>query len=302
MANFLEKASKKFKGERTLSTIIIIIFMVAFWVFTYTSLRWVFTAMTALIASLATYELIKSVKSENKALYAVSMLYSALEVFLLSYKVNIKWNVALTAYVLLVLILMIVMHEKTKYTDVAVALVGSVVYSYSFACFILIRDYYMINSSFTKQDCYFLFLMAFASSWLTDAGAFLVGRKFGKHKLCPRISPKKSVEGAVGGVVITVLLANFVYFLYDKVIAKIYGIPTFGGHAAKTYLALSLMIFVLSILSIFGDLAASVHKRKCGIKDYSNILPGHGGIMDRFDSPIFVLPAMYAIINMFNII
>lgn len=296
MANIMEKASKKFKGERTLSTIIIIIFMLAYWVFSYISLRVVFTSLTALISTLATYELIKSVGCKNKILYAVTMVYSAAEVFLLSYGVSVKWNVLLTVYVLALLILMVAMHEKTKYIDIGVALIGSVAYSYSFACFILIRDFYKVNPSYSAQDCFWLFILIFAASWLTDTGAFLVGRKLGKHKLCPKISPKKSVEGAVGGVVICIIIANLFTWIYTLIIGKAYGISVLGT-GIKKYAVISVIILVLDILSMFGDLSASVHKRNYGLKDYSNILPGHGGIMDRFDSSIFVLPAMYAIIS-----
>lgn len=296
MANFIEKASKKFKGERTLSTIIIVIFMLAYWIFSYTSLKIVTTSLTALIASLTTYELIHSVGSKNKVLYTVTMIFSAAEVFLLSYGVDVRWNVLLTAYILALLIITVVMHEKTKYIDIGIALIGSVAFSYSFSCFILITDYYKMNPSYTKQDCFLLFLMVFAASWLTDTGAFLVGRKFGKHKLCPKISPKKSVEGAVGGVIVCIVIANIFIALYDIVIFKIYGIHVLGGGLRK-YAVISLILLVLDILSMFGDLSASVHKRNYGLKDYSNILPGHGGIMDRFDSSVFVLPAMYAIIS-----
>lgn len=296
MANIIEKAGKKFKGERTLSTIIIVVFMLAYWIISYTSLRIVFTSLTALIASLATYELIHSVGCKNKILYAVTMAYSAAEVFLISYKADVRWNVLLTVYILALLILMVATHEKTKYIDIGVALIGSVAYSYAFSCFILIRDYYLIDGDYTKQDCYWLFIVCFGASWLTDAGAFLVGRKFGKHKLCPKISPKKSVEGAIGGVIVCTFFANLVYFIYDSIINLVYGFHTFGD-GIKKYLILSVIIVVLDVLSMFGDLSASVHKRNYGIKDYSNLLPGHGGIMDRFDSSIFVLPAMYAIIS-----
>lgn len=296
MATFMEKASKKFKGERTLSTIVIIVFMLAYWVFSYTSLKIVSTLMTALIASLATYELIHSVGSKNKVLYAVTMAFSACEVFLLSYAVDVRWNVVLTVYILALLIMMVAMHEKTKFIDIGVALIGSVAYSYAFSCFILILDYYKINSAYTKQDCYWFFLMVFASSWLTDTGAFLVGRKFGKHKLCPKISPKKSVEGAVGGIIICVIVALLVHFAYDRIILSVYGYHVLG-QSVKKFLVIAVIIAVLDVVSMFGDLAASVHKRNYGLKDYSNLLPGHGGIMDRFDSSIFVLPAMYAIIT-----
>lgn len=296
MANIIEKASGKFKGKRTLSTIIIVVFMVAFWVFSYSPIRIVPILMTALISSLATFELVRSVGSENKLLYVVSMAFSAAEVILLSFGVPVKWNVVLTCYVLVLLIMMVAMHEKTKYVDIGVALIGSVAYSYAFSCFILIPDYYHINEAYTKQDCFWLFLMVFACSWLPDTGAFLVGRKFGKHKLCPKISPNKTVEGAVGGVIVAVIISNLVYLCYDSVIFKIYGAHTYGG-GIKRFLVISAIVAVLSVLSMFGDLAASVHKRNCGIKDYSNLLPGHGGIMDRFDSSIFVLPALYAIFS-----
>lgn len=296
MANIIEKASKKFKGERTLSTIIIVVFMILYWVITYTPYRAVFTSMTALVALLATYELINSVGCKNRILYIITMTYSAVQVFLISYKVDVKWNIVLTAYILALLILTVATHEKTKYTDVCVAVMGSVAYSYAFSCFILIRDFYIVNPAYSKQDCFWLFLASFGASWLTDAGAFLVGRKFGKHKLCPKISPKKSVEGAIGGVIVSVFFANLVYFIYDTIINAIYGSHTFGG-GIKRFLVLSAILVVLDVLSMFGDLAASVHKRNYGLKDYSNLLPGHGGIMDRFDSSIFVLPAMYAIIS-----
>ncbi len=299
MANVLEKASKKFKGERTLSTIIIAIFMITLWAFSYKPFRLVVTALISLIATLATYELLKSVKCKNNVLYAVTMTYSVIEVFLLSYKVSVNWTALLTVYILGLMILMVVMHEKTTYVDLICGVFGSIAYTYSMACYILVRDYHSLNTFYTKQDTFWLFLLTFGASWLTDTGAFLVGRKLGKHKLCPKISPKKSVEGAIGGVLTTMILSAVLYTVYDLIINAIFGFHTLGG-GVKRYLVMEAMIVVLSILSMFGDLAASVHKRKCGIKDYSNLLPGHGGILDRFDSSIFVLPATYAIMTTFG--
>lgn len=298
MANILEKASKKFKGERTLSTIIIVIFMLMLWVFSYKPFKFIVTALISLIASLATYELLKSVKCKNKVLYTVTMIYSVAEVFLLSYKVSVNWTALLTLYILGLMILMVVMHEKTTYVDMICGVFGSICYTYSMACYILIRDFHEATA-YTKQDTFWLFMLTFGASWLTDTGAFLVGRKLGKHKLCPKISPKKSVEGAVGGVLTVMILGAVIYTVYDIIINAIFGFHTLGG-GVKRYLVMEAMIVLLSILSMFGDLAASVHKRKCGIKDYSNLLPGHGGILDRFDSSIFVLPATYAIMTTFG--
>ncbi len=291
----MEKKKRTGSG-RVLGTVIVVAFMLLYWVTMYAEIRIVFTLFTAVVASLATYEMIHAVGNNNKVLYAVSMAYSAVEVFLISYKINVKWNIILTAYIILVLILTVAMHEKTKFTDAACAILVSVAFSYSFSCFILIRDYYLINPTYTKQDCFWLFIIGFGASWLTDSCAFLIGRKFGKHKLCPKISPKKSVEGAVFGTVASAALAVIVYTVFDRVMLKIYGHVTLGEGGRKLIVLFVLML-LLSIVSIFGDLSASILKRNYGLKDYSQLIPGHGGIMDRFDSSVFVLPALYAIVS-----
>lgn len=300
MANVLEKASKKFKGERTLGTIIAIAFMLVFWVLLYTPYRIAFTCCVALLASLATYEMQHAIGAKNKVLYALSMAYSVVEVFLISYKVDIQWNILLTAYILLVLILTVVMHEKTEFNHATCALFASIAYSYAFSCFILVRDYYLINDNYSKQDCFWLVLVGFGGSWLTDTCAFLVGRKLGKHKMCPKISPKKSIEGAIGGVAGVVIAANAVYVIYNLIITKVYGFGTFGDGGRK-FVVMSVLATVLAVISMFGDLSASVLKRNYGIKDYSNLIPGHGGIMDRFDSSVFVLPTLYMLISSFEL-
>ena len=123
----------------------------------------------------------------------------------------------------------------------------------------------------------FDFPLIFISAWMTDWFAYAFGSKLGKHKLCPTISPKKTIEGAVGGTVGSVLLC----FL-------------FGYFFAPQYLT-HCMVMGLggAIISQFGDLTASIFKRRMGIKDYGNLIPGHGGIMDRFDSILFTAPLVY---------
>ena len=137
-------------------------------------------------------------------------------------------------------------------------------------------------------------MLAFSCSWLTDSFAFLVGRKFGKHKMTPNISPKKSFEGAIFGTLITAAVNVLLLFCYSFGTSKL-GYHAFFGESAMKYLYIVPISCVLSVVSMFGDLAASVLKRNVGIKDYSNLLPGHGGIMDRFDSTMFVLPVLYGI-------
>ena len=114
----------------------------------------------------------------------------------------------------------------------------------------------------------------------TDICAYFAGVTMGKHKLCPIISPKKTWEGAIGGVLGSMILCLI-----------------FGLIFMKDAIVLCLIIgFLGSIISMFGDLTASIFKRKMGIKDYGNLIPGHGGIMDRFDSILFTAPLVYYVV------
>ena len=120
------------------------------------------------------------------------------------------------------------------------------------------------------------------SAFGTDIFAYFVGVTMGKHKLCPKISPKKSIEGSIGGILGSVILCG-----------------GFGYLFAPEYLMHCIIIGVLGgVVSQFGDLTASIFKRKMGIKDYGNLIPGHGGILDRFDSVLFTAPLVYYYIQL----
>ncbi|MBQ9707699.1 MAG: phosphatidate cytidylyltransferase [Firmicutes bacterium] len=111
----------------------------------------------------------------------------------------------------------------------------------------------------------------------TDIMAYFVGVALGKHKLCPKISPKKTIEGSIGGILGSVILSGvFGFFFMPQVLLHCIIIGVLGG-----------------VVSQFGDLTASIFKRKMGIKDYGNLIPGHGGILDRFDSVLFTGPMVY---------
>ncbi len=130
----------------------------------------------------------------------------------------------------------------------------------------------------------YLLIYAAGASLICDAGAYFVGRKFGKHKMAPTISPKKTVEGAIGGIVIGTVAA----FTF-AVIVKIFSF--------EWYLVLALT-FVLTVVSEVGDLYFSLVKRKYGIKDYGKLIPGHGGVLDRFDSVVFVVTVLGLILGL----
>ena len=127
-------------------------------------------------------------------------------------------------------------------------------------------------------------------AWISDTGAYFAGTFFGKHKLCPEISPKKTVEGFFGGIVTDIVIMT--------VFSLIYSLVT-GVHVHYWWLIFTAA--VCSVISVLGDLSASILKRQQGLKDYGNIMPGHGGVMDRFDSVLFTVPAFYALECMFPI-
>ena len=123
------------------------------------------------------------------------------------------------------------------------------------------------------------------SAFGSDVCAYFTGMAIGRHKLCPKISPKKTIEGAIGGVVGSILVCGI-----------------FGFYFANQYFLHCLAIGAIgAVISQCGDLTASIFKRKMGIKDYGNLIPGHGGILDRFDSVLFTAPTIYYYIQLFII-
>ncbi len=133
------------------------------------------------------------------------------------------------------------------------------------------------------EDGIFIVWLIFTSSWLCDVFAYFTGMLIGKHRLCKELSPKKSVEGAVGGIIIPAVIAG----IYGFIIREWYspGYPV--------VVACFVITAVGAAVSQLGDLSASAIKRNYNIKDYGTLIPGHGGILDRFDSMIFTAPIIY---------
>lgn len=289
------KKKHQFKGERTRSTLIIGAALIVFLAFIMLNFKIGYTLILTFVSAAATYELVKAVGAKSKELFAVSCTVSALSVLAAGFGFELPHaSIFISLYVLLMLMMTVVLNQKIHYIETVMALFASTAVPYSFSCFIKLNTLSTFEPSFTRWEEVFFVAMAFACSWLPDSFAFLVGRKFGKHKMTPNISPKKSVEGAVGGILITSAVNVLLLFIFEM-LAKHFGHDGFICDGAMKYLVALLITWVLSVVSIFGDLAASVLKRNVGIKDYSNLLPGHGGIMDRFDSTIFVLPVLYAV-------
>lgn len=133
--------------------------------------------------------------------------------------------------------------------------------------------------------------LIFIGSWGSDTMAYLVGRTFGKHKIAPVLSPKKSLEGCIGGVVGAALI-GFVYSMIFK--------DNLMESFSSPVLLFTVVSAVSGIVSMIGDMAASAIKRNKNIKDYGRLIPGHGGILDRFDSVIFIAPIIYYLLIIFG--
>lgn len=131
---------------------------------------------------------------------------------------------------------------------------------------------FILNSSYPQ-----LVWLVFITAWATDTCAYFTGSFIGKRKLCPQISPKKTIEGSIGGIIGSVIISLiFAYFIVPHIFIHCIWIG-----------------FIGSIMGQVGDLTASIFKRYTGIKDYGKIMPGHGGILDRFDSILFTAPTVY---------
>lgn len=165
---------------------------------------------------------------------------------------------------------------KTNYEDIAITGFG-IMYIIGFLMFVPFI-YAMDNGK------YLIWYLAIAA-WGTDTFAYLIGMKFGKHKFTP-ISPKKSIEGSIGGVIGTVIITLVYTYIVNKT-----------GNLEISYLKITGISVILSVLSQIGDLAASSIKRYSGIKDFGNLIPGHGGMLDRIDSILLIAPFAYFLLS-----
>ncbi|HZJ75832.1 MAG TPA: phosphatidate cytidylyltransferase [Clostridia bacterium] len=245
--------------------------------------------VVSMFCVIAVYEMETVSGLKNFPIMIATLLLSATIPFVFHFKITFTKQIYISfaiAYTLILFLLMLLLYEKTKFEQVVIALFSSIAIPVSISIVILLRDIYIKYPSYTKSEAVFLVLLALFTSWLTDAFAFFAGKKFGKHKMCPNISPKKTVEGAIGGIVGQAFLSLVLFYVFNKFF--------FTGESYLSYAAVILLSVFLSAISMCGDLTASTVKRNYGVKDFGTFFPGHGGVMDRFDSCLFVLPALYA--------
>lgn len=239
----------------------------------------IFDIVIAFISFMGTIELLKCMGIIKKfAISVPSMLVSFLVPLLIRYITREAIMLIFIAYLFYLLYAAVFARKENSTGDIALCFFATVFVTVSFTSIIITRN----------LDPYgdIIYLMIFIGAWSTDTFAYFTGKLFGRHKCFPNISPNKTLEGVIGGIV----FCSLAFVLYGFIIAKLNSFD-----AEPNYIMLACAGIATSVIAILGDLSMSAIKRNYNIKDYGAIFPGHGGILDRFDSVMAVAPAIMII-------
>ena len=231
---------------------------------------------------IAVFEIYRTFKEGNSKVAAVLLaVVGALIIFDRYYETNL---IAIAVGFTVAAVFIVVFDfENIKFTSIASSLI--------FAAYVLFGIYNLVRLKRIMPmeqygcDAVFLVILCAGIAWGGDIMAYFAGYLFGKHKMAPKLSPKKTIEGAIGGVLGSVVIALGMTYAYSKMP---FSANTVVGNISENYILLILFAALGSFVGMIGDLFASAVKRQQGIKDYGNIMPGHGGVLDRFDSFLLV--------------
>ena len=253
--------------------------------------------LAAGICLLALFEIFKAADLLRfRVLTGVCGVFCVLILFLNTNAIAISFSYLSYLLVVLLFVMLLRDHDKLRVEQVAYSFLMSILLAVSFYCLILLKE------QTGPQMGMFYMLLIFGSAWWADSGAYFVGTFLGKHKLCPRISPKKTVEGLIGGIVTAVIGNVLVCLVFQAFCNWVVPWGDIKNAVTISIPAVALVTPFATLLGVLGDLSASVIKRQYGIKDFGNIMPGHGGAMDRFDSVLFISPLFYFIFNILPLI
>ena len=258
---------------------------------------YIIPALVALMALAAVYELLKCLRSQVDETGATVTAREDFVVSVPAYLIAVGLPLAtafvdtihvfllvaaavLTIYLRYLFAVAVLRQGRMHFAGVAEVFAGVLYITLSFASLSLLRH--------KTPGGGYLYLLVFFGAWVTDTFAYFTGRFFGKHKLNPVISPKKTVEGSVGGIVFCIL--SFAAFGLVMQFGK--------WHFTVHYPLLLLTGLLCSVVSQVGDLITSLIKREHGVKDYGKIFPGHGGVLDRFDSVLAISPVLRILSNL----
>lgn len=241
------------------------------------------TLMVAIIVTVAAFELMRAVKAEQNQLACAATVAAAALIPQCFWRFTAVWSIWLILLGLLMVLFLAAVfsygtQKAVRAEHILFGLFGGVLYPLLMSCLIRLRA--MDNGAF-------LVLLPIVSAFLTDTGAYFFGMFLGKHRGIVPVSPNKSAEGFAGG-----LLSGVLFMLaYGLVMSRGFGLEV-------NMLYLALYGFAGSFVTMLGDLSFSLIKRQFGIKDYGSLIPGHGGMLDRFDSMSFAAPTMWLLVQL----
>lgn len=279
----MEKEKRAKTIKRTITGVITLPVLAIILIFSNTIIMDIFTAIIACISMYEYFHCFKSTNKANPSQY-LGYIYCILIAFthFVDERLLTSIIIAIIPVSLVVLFAELVLSKgKKTVKDIAVTMLGICYIPLMLIYLSLVRDMELDHGLNGKILIWFVLI----ASWGSDIFAYFIGRHFGKHKLTA-VSPNKTVEGAVAGVVGAILFG----ILFAVLCNTIWGVGI-------NYLLIGCIMAVLSIVGQIGDLAASSIKRYCEIKDFSELIPGHGGMLDRIDSIIFVLPFAFILFS-----
>jgi len=251
--------------------------------------------LCVIFGAMACYEICHVAQIKNKAMVALATAVAAMVAPTLEYKLLERLRVPpwflLLVYVFLLVILMLAQFEKTRFEHMLYALLASLGAPAAISMIVVIRDviHERAGAAYESNLAVYMLFLTCCCAWLTDVFAYFAGSKLGRHKLCPKISPKKTWEGAIGGVLGTALVNVGFAALFNAFFLKGY---------ALNLLWIGLVSVPICVVGIIGDLVASALKRSYGAKDFGHLFPGHGGVMDRLDSFSYAAPFMFSLLQL----
>ncbi len=256
----------------------------------------VFNIAVVIVLCIAMYEIYKCFGLKALPILLVEWLIAVILAFS-----NIKWVLDLTVPALFALMIIFAIYIIKKPDENNIhQLLGMLSYTmliiFCFYPFVFFRTYF--ESLPNRSDAVYFMLLCMAMGWGADAFAYFVGRAYGKRKLSPKISPNKTIEGAIGGLFGSAFFVILLSIVYVNIISLL-GFKTVITLDAPTIVILIILSTIGACLGVIGDLLASAVKRHCRIKDFGSMMPGHGGVLDRFDSVLFIAPMMVIYINYF---
>ncbi|HOJ47691.1 MAG TPA: phosphatidate cytidylyltransferase [Bacillota bacterium] len=264
-------------GKRILTGVVALFLLVPVLYFSETM---AFPVIFGVLAAIAVYEFANCAGFKGaRALVALPLILTAAAMPPLARSSNNQqWLVLICLGVFIYLIFVAVFgYGKINVTDISALFFGFVYTAVAFSLLVVVRD--------SAPERY---LLVFIAAWSTDTFAYFGGYLFGNRKLCPNLSPKKTVAGAIAGVVGAV--ASFMVF----------GLIVVGQGGSFDFAKYCAYAVIASVASQTGDLAASAIKRHYGVKDYGNLFPGHGGVLDRFDSILFLTVGAYILLTVLH--